>query len=101
MRNLLEGDELTVFGSFQGGVIHVEKFCLRCPAKKEVRVSPRCPVCGGRMTSAGKGKGYKCRDCSGRVREPVYTERTLSAGWYEVPPDARRHLAKPVCRISE
>ena len=101
VRELLEGDELTVFGSFQGGVIHVEKFCLRCPAKKEVRESPRCPVCGGRMTSAGKGKGYKCRDCSGRVREPVYTERTLSAGWYEVPPDARRHLAKPVCRISE
>ena len=100
VRGLLEGDELTVFGSFRDGVIHVEKFLLKNPAKKEVRISPRCPVCGGRMTSAGKGKGYKCRECSGRVRDLVYEERSLKAGWYEVPPDARRHLAKPICRIS-
>ncbi len=101
VRELLVGDEVTVFGSFQNGVIHVEKFCLKTAIKKEMRVSPRCPVCGGRMTSAGKGKGYKCRECSGRVREVVYEQRGITEGWYEVPPDARRHLAKPVCRISE
>jgi len=99
VRKLIEGDALTVFGSFQNGGIHVEKFCLREAAKKEVRVSPKCPVCGGRMTSAGKGKGYKCRECSGRVREVACCPRDISEGWYEVPPDARRHLSKPVCRI--
>ena len=99
VRELIEGDCLTVFGSFQKGVIHVEKFCLRKAAKKEVRTSPRCPVCGGRMTSAGKGKGYKCRECSGRIRDTEAASRGIAEGWYEVPPDARRHLSKPVCRI--
>jgi len=99
VRELIEGDCLTVFGSFQKGVIHVEKFCLRTAAKKEVRASPRCPVCGGRMTSAGKGKGYKCRECSGRIRDTEAASRGIAEGWYEVPPDARRHLSKPVCRI--
>ena len=99
VRELIEGDCLTVFGSFQKGVIHVEKFCLRKAAKKEVRASPRCPVCGGRMTSAGKGKGYKCRECSGRIRDTEAASRGIAEGWYEVPPDARRHLSKPVCRI--
>ena len=99
VRKLIEGDKLTVFGSFQNGVMHVEKFCLRHAAEKEIRVSPKCPVCGGRMTSAGKGKGYKCRECSGRVREVACTPRDITEGWYEVPPDARRHLAKPVCRL--
>ncbi|HJJ62472.1 MAG TPA: tRNA(Ile)(2)-agmatinylcytidine synthase [Methanocorpusculum sp.] len=101
VRKLIEGDELTVFGSFQNGVIHVEKFCLNAAAKKEVRISPKCPVCGGRMTSAGKGKGYKCRECSGRVREVESEPRDISEGWYEVPPDARRHLSKPICRMSD
>ena len=99
VRELIEGDCLTVFGSFQKGVIHVEKFCLRTAAKKEVRASPRCPFCGGRMTSAGKGKGYKCRECSGRIRDTDAASRGIAEGWYEVPPDARRHLSKPVCRI--
>ena len=99
VRELIEGDCLTVFGSFQKGVIHVEKFCLRKAAKKEVRASPRGPVCGGRMTSAGKGKGYKCRECSGRIRDTDAASRGIAEGWYEVPPDARRHLSKPVCRI--
>ena len=99
VRELIEGDCLTVFGSFQKGVIHVEKFCLGKAAKKEVRASPRCPVCGGRMTSAGKGKGYKCRECSGRIRDTEAASRGIAEGWYEVPPDARRHLSKPVCRI--
>ena len=99
VRELIEGDCLTVFGSFQKGVIHVEKFCLRKAAKKEVRASPRCPVCGGRMTSAGKGKGYKCRECSGRIRDTEAASRGIAEGWYEVPPDARRHLSMPVCRI--
>jgi len=52
------------------------------------------------MTSDGKGKGYKCRRCDARAAGPDVQEivRTLKTGWYEVPPTARRHLAKPLCR---
>ena len=101
VRALILGDELIVYGGYQNGVFHLEKFCLVRAALLEHRKSPRCPVCGGRMTSAGKNKGYKCRSCSGRVRIPMYVSRSLFEGWYEVPPDARRHLAKPIIRLSK
>jgi tRNA(Ile2)-agmatinylcytidine synthase len=52
------------------------------------------------MESAGAGAGYRCRDCGtaadGKVERPV--DRDLNPGWYEVPPVARRHLAKPLVR---
>ena len=99
VRNLIPGDKITVYGSYLHGVLHFEKFSLDCAAPLEDRSSPRCPKCGGRMTSAGKGKGYKCRVCSERVRELSYLPRGLFPGWYEVPPDARRHLAKPLARM--
>lgn len=99
VRKLEIGDSLTVYGSFMNSCIHIEKFRLNEVAKKELRESPKCPECGGRMTSAGKGKGYKCRSCGGRVREVLCAPRDIDVGWYEVPPDARRHLAKPVVRI--
>ena len=99
VRQLIPGDKITVCGGYLNGVLHFEKFSLDEAAPLESRISPRCPVCGGRMTSAGRGKGYKCRDCSARIREPQYIPRDISPGWYEVPPDARRHLAKPVVRM--
>lgn len=99
VRALRCGDKATVFGSYHNGVLNLEKFHLDYVSKAELRRSPRCPVCGGRMTSAGKNKGYKCRVCSARVRETEYEERDIEIGWYEVPADSRRHLAKPVCRI--
>jgi len=56
--------------------------------------------CSKRMTSDGKKKGWKCKKCGARAAEPEVQEhsRSLKAGWYEVPPTARRHLAKPLCR---
>ncbi|MDV0440913.1 tRNA(Ile)(2)-agmatinylcytidine synthase [Methanorbis furvi] len=99
VRKLLPGDIVTLCGSYQNGVLHLEKFCLHTIAAAELRTSPKCPVCGGRMTSAGRGKGYKCRNCSGRVRDAVEMPRDMREGWYEVPPGARRHLAKPVVRM--
>ncbi|MDV0443309.1 tRNA(Ile)(2)-agmatinylcytidine synthase [Methanorbis rubei] len=99
VRKLLPEDIVTLCGSYQNGVLHLEKFCLHTPAAVELRTSPKCPVCGGRMTSAGRGKGYKCRSCSGRVRDVAEMPRDIDEGWYEVPPGARRHLAKPVVRM--
>ncbi|HJJ47986.1 MAG TPA: tRNA(Ile)(2)-agmatinylcytidine synthase [Methanocorpusculum sp.] len=101
VRALVPGDEIRVYGSFTGGVLHMEKFHVERLADVERRVSPRCPLCGGRMTSAGTKKGWKCRECEGRIREAELVVRGLSEGaWYEVPPGSRRHLAKPVVRFS-
>ena len=100
LRRLIPGDRVQVTGSFKGGSINLEKLCLVCPAAGYVSRPPLCPSCGARMTSAGHGKGYKCRRCPGRSMTPEVTEieRSIAPGWYEVPPVARRHLAKPLCR---
>lgn len=99
VRALIPGDKITVYGSYLHGILHFEKFSLDEAALLENRTAPRCPVCGGKMTSAGYKKGYKCRSCSARVRELSYISRSISPGWYEVPPDSRRHLAKPLARM--
>ena len=101
VRELLVGDEITVCGSFQKGVLHLEKFRPNLLASQKSRASPRCPICGGRMTSAGKDKGYKCRECSGKIRDVSDQARTLQTKWYEVPPGSRRHLAKPAVRMKD
>ncbi len=100
VRKLVPGDEIAIFGSFKGGSINAEKLNIVSLAKAVNIRPPPCPSCGARMTSAGKGKGYKCRSCGAQEREPSVTEtdRTITPGWYEVPPSARRHLAKPLCR---
>jgi tRNA(Ile2)-agmatinylcytidine synthase len=52
------------------------------------------------MSSAGRDQGYRCRACAttapGKVTVPL--DRELERGWYEVPPTARRHVAKPLVR---
>lgn len=100
IRLIIPGDEVTAAGSYKGGSINLEKILIRRVAGAVQTRPPRCGVCGKRMTSAGTGKGYKCRECGSRTREPEQTriERDLRCGWYEVPPSARRHLAKPLVR---
>ncbi|MCZ0860277.1 tRNA(Ile)(2)-agmatinylcytidine synthase [Methanocorpusculum sp. MG] len=101
VRRLLSGDRITLCGSWRKNALHLEKFRANTLVTTEVRESPKCPVCGGRMTSAGYGKGYKCRNCSGRIRDVAVQMREITEGWYEVPPDARRHLAKPIARMQD
>ncbi|MDD1676596.1 MAG: tRNA(Ile)(2)-agmatinylcytidine synthase [Methanomicrobiales archaeon] len=98
VRSLNAGDRITVTGSYKGNSLNLEKFCLNAVGIQEVRDAPVC--CGKRMTSAGKGKGFKCRKCGLRKPESVYTgsKTRITPGWYEVPSCARRHLAKPLCR---
>lgn len=99
VRSLRAGDELTVCGEVSDGTLKLEKFAVRNLVTTE-RVVPSCPDCGRSMESAGRGQGYRCRDCEtsapGKVERPV--ERDLEIGWYEVPPCARRHIAKPLVR---
>lgn len=100
VRALLAGDRVEVCGSATGGSLNLEKLCLVSRADAVTIRPPPCPACGRRMTSAGAGKGYKCRRCGARAAEPERkpVPRTIAPGWYEVPPTARRHLARPLIR---
>lgn len=100
VRQLLPGDRVIAAGSFKKGSINLEKMKIVSLGKAETSRPPLCTACNKRMTSNGKGKGYKCKKCDARADAPEIQEipRTLEPGWYEVPPTARRHLAKPLCR---
>nr|WP_283102275.1 tRNA(Ile)(2)-agmatinylcytidine synthase [Haloplanus sp. XH21] len=99
VRALRPGDRVTVCGEVSQGTLKLEKFALRDHVTTE-RVVPACPDCERSMKSAGRDQGYRCRDCGtsapGRVDREL--DRELDPGWYEVPPCARRHIAKPLVR---
>jgi tRNA(Ile2)-agmatinylcytidine synthase len=99
VRALREGDRVTVCGEVTDGTLKLEKFAVRELVRTEA-TTPTCPDCGGTMSSAGRNQGYRCRDCStradGKVQQPL--ARALEPGWYEVPPVARRHIARPLVR---
>jgi len=99
VRNLRVGDRITACGEVSDGTLKLEKFAVRDLVETEP-ATPDCPDCGRSMGSAGADQGYRCRDCSttapGKVARPL--DRDLEVGWYEVPPCARRHVAKPLVR---
>jgi len=99
VRALRPGDRVTVCGEVADGTLKLEKFAVRDLVTTE-RVTPTCPDCGASMESAGADQGYRCRDCGtdapGKERRPL--DRELAVGWYEVPPRARRHVARPLVR---
>jgi len=100
VRKLRPGDAVIACGSYKKGSINLEKMNVVTLGKAETVRPPVCAACNKRMTSDGKGKGWKCKKCGARSEVPEVQEiaRTLKPGWYEVPPTARRHLAKPLCR---
>ncbi len=103
---LAEGDEITVYGGVkrrrgQPLTLNLEKIHLLRPNRYRVKENPVC-ACGKRTKSMGREKGFRCERCGKRypnhsaiLREEV---RELSAGSYEVPPRARRHLSRPISR---
>jgi len=110
VRALRPGDRVTVCGEHElravegdsdrsTATLKLEKFAARDLVETEPAV-PTCPDCGRSMSSAGRNQGYRCRDCDtdapGKVAVPI--DRELEPGWYEVPPSARRHVAKPLVR---
>ncbi len=100
VRELVPGDDVIAVGSYKKGSVNLEKMRVVSLAAPVCTRPPVCSACNKRMTSAGTGKGFKCKKCGAHAREPEVQEipRTLMTGWYEVPPTARRHLAKPLCR---
>ncbi|WP_135824976.1 tRNA(Ile)(2)-agmatinylcytidine synthase [Halorussus ruber] len=99
VRDLRPGDRITACGEVADGTLKLEKFAVRELNSTEL-VTPDCPDCGRSMKSAGAGQGYRCRDCETSAPGKVEREvgRELEKGWYEVPPEARRHIAKPLIR---
>jgi tRNA(Ile2)-agmatinylcytidine synthase len=71
---------------------------LRIAEAFEIR-NPLCKMCGKRMKSEGKGKGYQCDKCKFRdasvtkIFMPI--QRRLKPGLYIPTPKAHRHLTKP------
>ena len=100
VRGLRSGDTLVAVGSYKNGSMNLEKMKVVSLAPETMTRPPVCTACKKRMTSDGKNKGYKCRKCGAKTDSPevTTTARTLQPGWYEVPPTARRHLARPLCR---
>ncbi|WP_435196671.1 TiaS agmantine-binding domain-containing protein [Natronomonas sp. EA1] len=99
VRALRVGDDILACGEVSDGTLKLEKFAVRDLNRTELR-PPVCPDCDRTMKSAGRNQGYRCRECktSAPEKEEIEVERHLEIGWYEVPPEARRHVAKPLIR---
>lgn len=99
VRDLRIGDKITVNGEFSNGTLKIEKLAVRDLNRTKME-NPDCPDCGLSMSSAGRNQGYRCKECSNHQdsKRKVTVEREIEEGWYEVPPCARRHIAKPLIR---
>ena len=106
--NLREGDVIRVCGGVKRKrglplTMNLEKIQVVHPIAMLRKVNPTCHLCGKRMKSAGTGKGYRCRKCRTKASDSSVTmvevKRDIDAGRFEVPPRARRHLARPLIRV--
>lgn len=103
IRELIPGDMIRVCGGVNNGTLNIEKLEVLKLATHQETANPLCPSCGKRMKSAGKGQGFRCKDC-GTNNDTVIkltVNRNIKAGIYEVPPCARRHISKPLVRSSD
>ena len=102
--HLCPGDIIKIYGGIgEHNTFNIEKFQVIKLNDIEYK-NPICE-CGKRMTSAGKNKGFKCKKCGNKIssnkKVPIKVTRFLkNAQFYETPVSARRHLSKPLCRMS-
>lgn len=100
VRKLIPGDKVVLSGSVTSMTLNIEKMEIRELVPLHIEENPLCPDCKKHMKSTGQGQGFRCKKCgtqaSSKIRYEV--ERDIETGFYEVPPCARRHLAKPLVR---
>jgi len=108
-KRLIIGDNVIAYGGVKAKpelplTINLEKLSILKLVPVLRKVNPMCPRCGKRMKSEGKGKGYSCKRCKVKVpasaAKLVEMRREIEVGAFEVPPRARRHLAKPLVRVA-
>ncbi len=100
VRELIPGDVIRIYGSMINSTLNTEKLEIISMMQTYKYKNPECSVCHKSMESAGKGQGYRCRKCRTQAGSKIQVEicRNIYPGIYEVPPCARRHLAKPLIR---
>jgi tRNA(Ile2)-agmatinylcytidine synthase len=109
VKKLIVGDKVRAYGGVKEKpglplTINLEKIAILKLAPMLKKINPTCVKCGKRMKSEGRGKGYSCKRCKLRLPESaakiVKLSREIKPGEFEVPPRARRHLVKPLIRVS-
>ncbi len=107
-RKLLPGDKVTLLGSVRDipRSLNVEKMAVRELVEDVRKVSnPLCARCGKSMGSLGTGQGFRCKVCGAKAPYSAAKfkkfDRKLKPGWYEPPVASRRHLHKPIRRMSK
>jgi tRNA(Ile2)-agmatinylcytidine synthase len=100
IRELRPGDRVVLSGSVNSGTLNIEKIEIKKLAPLYKEENPVCPGCGKHMKSSGQTQGFRCKKCGTQAALKIVNEikRDLAEGLYEVPPCARRHLAKPLVR---
>jgi tRNA(Ile2)-agmatinylcytidine synthase len=83
-------------------ILNVEYLLVKELAPVYDVANPVCKMCGKRMKSEGKNKGYQCEKCKFRDQKAqkimVQKERAIEPGLYVPTPKAHRHLTKPLQR---
>ena len=108
VKELIVGDSVEVYGGVRRRsernpqTINIEKLRATVLTPLTVLRNPVCCVCGKRMGSMGRGKGFRCKRCGMRVHDVGKVQSELKRGigeeLYIPPPRANRHLTKPRCR---
>lgn len=100
IRKLRPGDKVALSGSVNSGTLNIEKIEIKTLSPLYKEENPKCPNCGKHMKSSGQAQGFRCKKCKTQAASKILHQikRDLAAGLYEVPPCARRHLAKPLVR---
>lgn len=94
-RMLEEGDVVRLCGVMKAwsnleAVLHVESLEVVDLRNRYLKLNPRCPRCGKRLKSAGRGKGYKCTTCG--LRSPHLEPEVL-----RLPRGVREGVYLPDC----
>ena len=104
--NLVRGDLVEVMGTVrpypgldEGYTLAAEKLRIIKLEEETLRVAPRCPRCGKRMKSMGRGQGYRCPRCGYRDPEAhpimIHGIRRIVPSIVTPTPSNLRHLVKP------
>jgi len=90
VNSLRPGDEVIIYGVVRppskkhGPTVNLEKINIVKLAPQYRYEAPKCPICGRRMKSMGRGKGYKCKKCGYKdpkaTKIPVEIPRDIKLG---------------------